>query len=103
MKPSLQTDAHGIARDGIPTPWTEVPTKCSCPASATQARLSVSSWGIGEPFNKTTLAKLHPGGKDEYLRRFTAALDRAIAAGHLLPEDRAEILAVASINYDKTP
>ena len=59
--------------------------------------------GIGEPFDKARLATLYPGGKDEYLRRFTAALDQAIAAHHLLPEDRAEILAVAAINYDKAP
>jgi len=59
--------------------------------------------GIGEPFDKAALAKLYPGGKDEYLRRFTAALDQTIAAGHLLAEDRAEILAVAAINYDKAP
>ena len=58
---------------------------------------------IGEPFHKAMLATLYPGGKDEYLVRFTAVLDRAIAAGHLLAEDRAEILAVAAINYDKAP
>jgi hypothetical protein len=37
------------------------------------------------------------------MRRFTAALDAAIAAGHVLPADRQEILEVAAINYDAAP
>ena len=59
--------------------------------------------GVGEAFDKATLAKLYPGGKDEYLRKFATSLDQSIKAGHILPEDRAEILAVAAINYDKAP
>jgi hypothetical protein len=106
-KPDLQTDAHGIARGGIRTPWTEVPTMLlSGVGNSGQfvgQNLIGQLVGIGEPFDKAALAKLYPGGKDGYLRRFTAALDQAIAAGHLLVEDRAEILAVAAINYDKAP
>jgi hypothetical protein len=30
-----------------------------------------------------------------------AGLDRAIAKGFILPDDRAEILAIAAINFDK--
>jgi hypothetical protein len=101
-KPGLETDAHGIARGGIRTPWTEVPTMLL--SGVGNAGPFVGQLvGIGDPFDKATLAKLYPGGKDEYLHRFTAALDQAIAAGHLLAEDRAEILAVAAINYDKAP
>lgn len=43
------------------------------------------------------------GGKDEYLARFTRALDAAIAAGHIVPEDRQEIRAIAAIDYDAAP
>jgi hypothetical protein len=100
-KPSPQTDAHGIARGGIRTPWTEVPTMLL--SGVDSGPFVGQIVGIGEPFDIAALAKLYPGGKDEYLRRFTAALDHAIAAGHLLSEDRAEILAVAAINYDKAP
>jgi Alpha/beta hydrolase domain len=101
-KPGLQTDAHGIARGGIRTPWTEVPTMLLSGVGNSGPFVG-QLVGIGEPFDKATLAKLYPGGKDEYLRRFTAALEQAIATGHLLPQDRAEILAVAAINYDKAP
>lgn len=101
-KPALQTDAHGIAKGGIRTPWTEVPTMLLSGVGNSGSFLG-QLVGLGEPFDKATLARLYPGGKDEYLRRFTAALDQAIAAEHLLPEDRAEILAVAAINHDKAP
>jgi hypothetical protein len=49
------------------------------------------------------LARLYPGGKREYLARFEAALDAAIRAGHLLPEDRHEILEIAALNFEITP
>jgi hypothetical protein len=101
-RPGLQTDAHGIARGGIRTPWTDVPTMRLSGVGNAGSFLA-QLVGIGEPFDKAKLATLYPGGKDDYLSRFTAALDQAIAAGHLLPEDRAEILAVAAINYDKAP
>ena len=101
-RPSLQTDAHGIAIGGIRTPWTDVPTMRLSGVGNAGSFLA-QLVGIGEPFDKAKLATLYPGGKDDYLSRFTAALDQAIAAGHLLPEDRAEILAVAAINYDKAP
>ncbi len=44
-------------------------------------------------------SKLYPGGEDEYLERFAASLDAAIAAGFLLEEDRMEILAVAAHSF----
>jgi hypothetical protein len=101
-KPGLRTGVHGIASGGIRTPWTEVPTMLLSGVGNAGPFLA-KLVGIGEPFDRATLARLYPGGKDDYLRRFTAALDEAIAAGHLLPEDRAEILAIAAINYDKAP
>jgi hypothetical protein len=101
-KPSLQTDAHGMARGGIRTPWTDVPTMHLSGVGNSGSSLS-HLVGIGEPFDKATLATLYPGGKEEYLRRFTAALDQAIVGLHLLAKDRAEILAIATINYDKAP
>jgi hypothetical protein len=101
-KPSLQIDARGMARGGIRTPWTDVPTMRLSGVGNSGSSLGHLVGG-GEPFDKATLATLYPGGKEEYLRRFAAALDQAIAAGHLLLEDSAEILAVAAINYDKAP
>jgi hypothetical protein len=56
--------------------------------------------GAGEPFDAAMLARLYPGGKADYLGKFTTALDSAIAKGFILPDDRAEILAIAAINFD---
>lgn len=101
-KPTLQTDAQGIAKGGVRTPWTEVPTMLISGVGNSGPFVG-QLVGVGEPFDKATLARLYPGGKDEYLGKFTLALDQAIKSGHILPEDRAEILAVAAINYDKAP
>jgi hypothetical protein len=99
----LRPDAHGIAATGgVRTPGTDVPTMRLSGAGNSGGFLGQIA-GIGEPYDKATLGALYPGGKDDYLGRFTIALDRAIAAGHLLSEDRAEILAIAAIHHDKAP
>jgi hypothetical protein len=56
-------------------------------------------FGSGEPFDDATLDRLYPGGSTEYLDRFTSALDAAIAAGFIVPTDRAEILELAAATY----
>jgi len=95
---SLIVDANGNASGGIRTPWMDVPI----------ARLSGTSQtdeGIGrlvgstEAFDAATLAALYPGGKADYLAKFTKALDAAIARGNILAADRAEILALAAAMY----
>ncbi len=91
-------DEHGIAKGGIRTPWVDVP-------SAVMGGLGQSGesfamlFGRTDPFDDATLSTLYPGGEDEYLERFGASLDAAIAAGFLLEEDRIEILAVAAHSY----
>ena len=101
-KPTLQTDAQGLARGGVRTPWMDAPTMLQSGVGNSGPFVG-EIVGVGEPFDQATLKQLYPGGKTDYLGRFTAALDRAIAAGHLLAEDRAEILAIAAVNYDKAP
>jgi Alpha/beta hydrolase domain len=100
--PSLALDANGLALGGVRTPWVDVPT----------ARLSgkgdPSSFigllvGSGVPMDKAELARLYPGGKADYLRKFTRSLDAAIRAGHILREDRQEILDIAGINFGTAP
>jgi hypothetical protein len=100
--PSIRRDAQGIAEGGVRTPWVDVPTARLTGVGDPQSFIGVLA-GSGEPFDAATLARLYPGGKEDYLRRFEAALDAAIAAGHILPDDRQEILAVAAINFDHAP
>lgn len=100
--PALVRDANGIARGGIRTPWTDVPTIRLSGKGDPKSFIGMLA-GSGEPLTKAELAKLYPGGRAEYLRRFTASLDTAIRAGHLLRDDRQEILEIAAINFDTAP
>ncbi len=91
-------DEHGIARGGIRTPWVDVPTAVMAGLGQSGESFAML-FGRTEPFDDATLAALYPGGEDEYLERFGASLDAAIAAGFLLEQDRMEILAVAAHSY----
>jgi hypothetical protein len=97
--PALVLDANGLARGGVRTPWVDVPTLRLSGRGDPNSFIGMLA-GSGEPFDKATLARLYPGGKADYLKRFTTALDAAIGAGHILPEDRQEILDIAAINFD---
>ncbi len=100
--PTLVRDAQGIAHGGIRTPWTDVPTVRLSGQGDPKSFIGMLA-GSGEPLTKAELAALYPGGKEEYLQRFTASLDAAIRAGHLLLDDRQEILEIAAINFDAAP
>ena len=91
-------DEHGIARGGIRTPWADVPNAVMGGLGQTGETFAML-FGRTEPFDDATLATLYPRGEDEYLERFAASLDAAIAAGFLLEEDRIEILAVAAHSF----
>jgi hypothetical protein len=97
---SLARDGNGLAEGGIRTPWVEVPTVRLSGAGDPGSLLAMLV-GSGEPFDAATLARLYPGGKADYLRKCTQALDAAIAGGFILPDDRDEILEIAGINFDK--
>lgn len=100
--PALIRNSNGIAYGGIRTPWTDVPTIRLSGQGDPKSFIGMLA-GAGEPMTKAELALLYPDGKAQYLRRFAAALDGAIAAGHILPEDRQEILEIAGINFDAAP
>ena len=91
-------DALGNAKGGVRTPWVDAPI-------ATLSGLGQSGgtfgflFGTTTPFDAARLTALYPRGKADYLAKFTAALDRAIADAFLLEADRAEILAVAAASY----
>jgi hypothetical protein len=92
------TDELGIAKGGIRTPWVDVPTAVLAGLGQSGESFAML-FGRTEPFDDATLARLYPGGKDEYLDRFGVSLDAAIAAGFVLEQDRMEILAVAAHSY----
>ena len=98
--PSLVLDANGLVKGGVRTPWVDVPT-IRLSGKGDPASFLGRLTGKGVPFDKAILDSLYPGGKADYLRKFTAALDSAIRAGHIAPEDRQEILAIAAINYER--
>jgi hypothetical protein len=99
VEPVLALDAHGNARGGVRTPWVDVPVMRMSGKGDPNDFVGMLA-GTVEPFDAARLARLYPGGKADYLSRFARALDRAIARGHIVAEDRQEILDVAAINFD---
>jgi hypothetical protein len=91
-------DGHGIALGGIRTPWVDVPTAVLSGLGQSGESFAML-FGRTEPYGDIELAELYPGGRADYLERFEAALEAAIAAGFILDEDRAEILAVGAASY----
>lgn len=96
--PQPVTDANGIARGGIRTPWVDVPIARTSGLGGEESIMS-AIFGSGELFDANTIQRLYPGGSTQYLERFTGALDAAIDAGFILPADRAEILRLAAATY----
>ena len=99
--PVLQRDANGIALGGIRSPWVDAPvTELS---GLTPASARPSLYGLSRPFDAAKLDNLYPGGRTDYLAKFSASLDRAIKDGFILPDDRAEILGLASAGFKGKP
>ncbi|OBK53304.1 alpha/beta hydrolase domain-containing protein [Mycobacterium sp. 1081908.1] len=91
-------DRHGLARGGVRTPWVDVPIARTSGIAEVES-LMAAIFGTGEPFDAATVDRLYPGGAEQYLGGFTAALDSAIDSGFILPADRGEILQLAAAMY----
>jgi len=91
-------DSNGLAQGGIRTPWVDVPIARASGLGSDESIMS-AIFGSGEPFDADTVRRLYPGGVEDYLQRFTAALDTAIESGFVLPADRDEILQLAAATY----
>ncbi len=98
--PQPVLDANGLARGGIRTPWVDVPIARTSGFGGTESLMS-AIFGSGEPFDAATIGRLYPDGIDEYLERFTAALDATIDTGFILAADRAEILELAAATFPR--
>ena len=96
--PPLLVDENGIAKGGVRTPWVDVPIARTSGVAESDNVLA-HLFGSGEPFDDATRSKLYPGGKSEYLERFTESLDATIRAGYLVRADRSEILELAAATY----
>jgi hypothetical protein len=93
--PELVLDPNRLAKGGVRTPWVDVPLARTSGVGTEESALS-GLFGTGEPFDAATLRRLYPGGAEEYLERFTVALDAAIQSAFAVPADRREILELAA-------
>lgn len=94
----LVLDENGLATGGVRTPWVDVPAARVSGIGSEESVLAML-FGAVEPFDAATLGRLYPGGSQEYVERFTEALDRAIDAGFIVAADRQEILDLARASY----
>jgi hypothetical protein len=95
-------DELGIARGGIRSPWVDVPTAVLSGLGQTGVGFA-PLFGTTKPFDASTLVKLYPRGRTEYLAKFAAAADAAIKAGFILEADKQEINALAAAAYPAAP
>jgi hypothetical protein len=94
----LALDELGIAKGGLRSPWVDAPTAVLSGFGQSGSEFAFL-FGTTRPFDAATLARLYPGGRGERLARFRDASEQALARGHLLEADAAEIegLAAATI------
>jgi hypothetical protein len=94
----FRRDEHGIATGGLRSPWVDIPTAALSGLGQTGEVFSIL-FGTTTTFDAATLARLYPGGRDDYFARFTGALEATITAGFVLEADREEILALSAASY----
>jgi hypothetical protein len=96
--PKLVADTQGNSKGGIRTPWVDAPTAKLSGFGNTGGPFGFLV-GTTEPFDAPTLAKLYPGGKADYLKRFDASLAHAVKNGFILKADEPEIRVLAAANW----
>jgi hypothetical protein len=90
------TDGCGNVKGGIRTPHVDVPT-ATLSGLGNGGHPIAFLCGSTTAFDAAMLASLY-ASKDEYLERFTAATEAAVAAGFVLADDAAEMAAIAAVN-----
>ena len=90
---SVVRDEHGNAVGGIRTPLVDVPA-ATLSGDPVGDQLMFQLFGSTTPFDGARLRELY-GDRSGYLAAFDEALDRSIAAGWVLPDDRDEMAAEA--------
>jgi hypothetical protein len=89
----IRRDADGNALGGLRLPDLDVPTARHTGLSERRGYCGLT--GATVPFSESELAARYPS-REGYVQAVTAAVDDAVAAGHLLPEDGAAIVASAA-------
>ncbi len=92
--PAVGRDADGIALGGIRTPPVDVPVATLSGAAGPDPSTICLLLGSTTPFSAERLAELYASSED-YMARYEAAVDAAIAAGFALAEDRDALLGFA--------
>lgn len=90
----LVLDDLGLARGGVRTPAVEAPAQCISGLAAPEASVLCSLFGATRAIPDADLRRRYASVED-YLAQYARATDDAIAAGFLLAEDRAAVLAEA--------
>lgn len=93
VPPKIQRDADGIALGGIRTPNVDVPVDVLS-GEPVSASIICMLLGSTTPLADTRIAELYTS-RAQYEQLFAASADATIAAGFVLPEDRAAFLAYA--------
>lgn len=93
-RPRFGLDDLGNVRGGVRTPYVDVPAEVLSGLTAPDASRICRLFGRTLPVPPDELRRRYPS-VDDYLERYRAATDDAIAAGFVLPEDRHEVLADA--------
>jgi hypothetical protein len=92
----IRRDADGNALGGLRLPDVNVPTARHTGQSDRRGYCGLT--GATEPFPAAELAARYPS-PEGYVQAVTAAVDDAVAAGHLLPEDGEAIVASAADRF----
>ncbi len=96
---ACRRDELSNALGGIRNPWVDVPLRMLS-GEGQEGEGFAYLFGTTAPLEPGTIARLYPGGRNDYLAAFTDALDQSIADGFILEADREEIIAVAAETYD---
>jgi hypothetical protein len=87
-------DSHGNVLGGVRTPAVDVPVSTLGQVPAPRSSVICALFGSTTPFSPQTLQSLY-GTKANFVAKYTADLNRAIAARYLLSSERASLLAQA--------
>lgn len=90
----MQRDEHGNVKGGIRSPWVDVPSARIIAAASVEPGQpnTRAQQGLQENFSPAKLAELY-GTRDNYLKRFNAGLDAAVAGRWITAADSARYKA----------